>query len=44
MGRKPCCAREGLRTGAWTAQEDHILVSYIKVQGKGKWRSLPKRA
>ncbi|KAJ8459953.1 hypothetical protein OPV22_032879 [Ensete ventricosum] len=44
MGRKPCCVREGLRSGAWSAQEDHILVSYIKVHGEGKWRSLPRRA
>ncbi|RZR72573.1 hypothetical protein BHM03_00014735 [Ensete ventricosum] len=44
MGRKPCCVREGLRSGAWSAQEDHILVSYIEVHGEGKWRSLPRRA
>ncbi|VAH68785.1 unnamed protein product [Triticum turgidum subsp. durum] len=44
MGRKPCCAKEGLNRGAWTAMEDDILVSYINDHGEGKWGSLPKRA
>ncbi|XP_074587228.1 transcription factor MYB1-like [Curcuma longa] len=44
MGRKPCCAKEGLNRGAWTALEDQILVSYIKTHGEGKWRNLPKKA
>ncbi|RRT78125.1 hypothetical protein B296_00003925 [Ensete ventricosum] len=44
MGRKPCCAKEGLNRGAWTTHEDHILMSYINTHGEGKWRSLPKRA
>ncbi|XP_028752186.1 transcription factor MYB8-like [Neltuma alba] len=44
MGRKPCCAKEGLNRGAWTAAEDKILTEYIKIHGEGKWRHLPKRA
>ncbi|XP_057472427.1 transcription factor MYB1-like [Actinidia eriantha] len=44
MGRSPCCAKEGLNRGAWTAMEDKILKDYIKVHGEGKWRNLPKRA
>lgn len=44
MGRKPCCSKEGLNRGAWTAMEDEILVSYINKHGEGKWGSLPKRA
>ncbi|GMQ08177.1 hypothetical protein CsSME_00052026 [Camellia sinensis var. sinensis] len=44
MGRRPCCAKEGLNRGAWTAMEDKILTDYIRVHGEGKWRSLPKRA
>lgn len=44
MGRSPCCAKEGLNRGAWTAAEDRILSDYIKMHGEGKWRSLPKRA
>ncbi|KAL5755587.1 hypothetical protein ACOSP7_020001 [Xanthoceras sorbifolium] len=44
MGRSPCCAKEGLNRGAWTATEDKILTDYIKIHGEGKWRNLPKRA
>ncbi|KAK3041743.1 hypothetical protein RJ639_000667 [Escallonia herrerae] len=44
MGRSPCCSKEGLNTGAWTAAEDKILSAYIKAHGEGNWRSLPKRA
>ena len=44
MGRSPCCFKEGLNKGAWTAMEDKILTEYIKIHGEGKWRHLPKRA
>lgn len=44
MGRSPCCAKEGLNRGAWTAAEDQILTDYIKVHGEGRWRNLPKKA
>ncbi|KAL4319466.1 hypothetical protein GQ457_18G002020 [Hibiscus cannabinus] len=44
MGRRPCCSKEGLNKGAWTALEDKLLTSYIKAHGEGKWRNLPKRA
>ncbi|GFS38019.1 duplicated homeodomain-like superfamily protein [Actinidia rufa] len=44
MGRSPCCSKEGLNRGAWTAMEDRILTAYIKAHGEGKWRNLPKRA
>lgn len=44
MGRSPCCAKEGLNRGAWTAMEDKILKDYIQIHGDGKWRSLPKKA
>ncbi|KAH7856222.1 hypothetical protein Vadar_034082 [Vaccinium darrowii] len=44
MGRSPCCSKEGLNRGAWTALEDKILKDYITLQGEGKWRNLPKRA
>ncbi|KAI9192666.1 hypothetical protein LWI28_026301 [Acer negundo] len=44
MGRSPCCSKVGMNRGAWTAMEDKILTSYIKVHGEGKWRNLPKRA
>ncbi|XP_042496772.1 transcription factor MYB1-like [Macadamia integrifolia] len=44
MGRSPCCSKEGLNRGAWTALEDKILTDYIKIHGEGKWRNLPKKA
>ncbi|XP_038712692.1 transcription factor MYB123-like [Tripterygium wilfordii] len=44
MGRSPCCSKEGLNRGAWTALEDNILTTYITAQGAGNWRNLPKRA
>ncbi|XWS70079.1 hypothetical protein CRYUN_Cryun03dG0018300 [Craigia yunnanensis] len=44
MGRRPCCAKEGLNRGAWSTQEDKILANYIKIHGEGKWRDLPQRA
>lgn len=45
MGRRPCCSKEGMNRGAWTAMEDKILTDFIKLHGDhGKWRSLPKRA
>ncbi|KAL8160876.1 hypothetical protein V2J09_012365 [Rumex salicifolius] len=44
MGRKPCCAKEGLNRGAWSAKEDNLLTTYIQTHGEGKWRDLPQRA
>ncbi|RWV83399.1 hypothetical protein BHE74_00055200 [Ensete ventricosum] len=44
MGRRPCCSKEGLTRGAWSAQEDQILTDYITTHGEGKWRDLPERA
>ncbi|GAB2285881.1 Transcription factor MYB1 [Dionaea muscipula] len=44
MGRSPCCSKEGLNRGAWTAQEDKLLSEYVKHHGEGKWNSLPRRA
>ncbi|XVE70694.1 hypothetical protein DITRI_Ditri10aG0091200 [Diplodiscus trichospermus] len=44
MGRSPCCSKEGLNRGAWTAHEDKILTEYIKAHGEGRWRNLPTGA
>ncbi|XP_074577202.1 myb-related protein 308-like [Curcuma longa] len=44
MGRSPCCEKAHTNKGAWTKEEDQLLVSYIKSHGKGCWRSLPKAA
>ncbi|CAN4127156.1 unnamed protein product [Withania somnifera] len=44
MGRAACCAKEGLRKGPWSSQEDLLLTNYINQHGEGQWRSLPKNA
>ncbi|KAG6645001.1 transcription factor MYB4-like isoform X1 [Carya illinoinensis] len=44
MGRAPCCEKEGLKKGRWSAEEDEILIKYIQANGEGSWRSLPKNA
>ncbi|XP_057971591.1 transcription factor MYB8-like [Malania oleifera] len=44
MGRSPCCEKEHTNKGAWTKEEDHRLISYIRSHGEGCWRSLPKAA
>lgn len=44
MGRSPCCEKNGLKKGPWTAEEDQKLVEYIQKNGYGNWRTLPKNA
>ncbi|KAD3069132.1 hypothetical protein R6Q59_016877 [Mikania micrantha] len=44
MVRAPCCEKTGLNRGPWSQEEDDILVDYIKKNGHGSWRSLPKHA
>ncbi|KAI5659945.1 hypothetical protein M9H77_28738 [Catharanthus roseus] len=34
----------GMKKGAWTAEEDHILISFIQKYGHQNWRALPKQA
>lgn len=40
----PCCSKVGIKRGPWTPEEDEILSNYIKKEGEGRWRTLPKRA
>ncbi|KDP22287.1 hypothetical protein JCGZ_26118 [Jatropha curcas] len=44
MGRTPCCDKDGVKKGAWSPEEDRILIQYIQKHGHGSWRSLPKNA
>ncbi|KAK8541793.1 hypothetical protein V6N13_137616 [Hibiscus sabdariffa] len=37
-------SKVGLKRGPWTPQEDELLATYIKNEGEGRWRTLPKRA
>ncbi|CAI9108160.1 OLC1v1007700C1 [Oldenlandia corymbosa var. corymbosa] len=42
-----CCnngSKAGLKRGPWTPEEDQLLSEYIKREGEGKWRTLPKKA
>ncbi|KAK8510959.1 hypothetical protein V6N13_091241 [Hibiscus sabdariffa] len=44
MGRSPSFTSEGLKKGAWNAEEDQKLISYVEKHGEGGWRSLPLKA
>ncbi|CAL9227145.1 unnamed protein product [Arabidopsis halleri] len=44
MGRSPCCDKNGVKKGPWTAEEDQKLIDYIRFHGPGNWRILPKNA
>ncbi|XVF56867.1 hypothetical protein PTKIN_Ptkin06aG0154800 [Pterospermum kingtungense] len=40
----PCCSKVGIKRGPWTPEEDEVLANFIKREGEGRWRTLPKRA
>ncbi|XP_062076534.1 transcription factor MYB60-like [Humulus lupulus] len=40
----PCCSKVGIKRGPWTAEEDEVLAKFIRKEGEGRWRTLPKRA
>ncbi|XP_062166102.1 transcription repressor MYB5-like [Alnus glutinosa] len=42
--KTPCCSKVGIKRGPWTPEEDEILANYIKREGEGRWRTLPKHA
>eukprot|EP00253_Pinus_taeda_P023117 PITA_23117 len=44
MVRSPCCSKEGLSRGAWSAMEDMILSEYIRIHGTDGWKNIPKKA
>ncbi|XVE58699.1 hypothetical protein DITRI_Ditri04bG0189800 [Diplodiscus trichospermus] len=44
MGRKPCCDKQSVKKGPWTAEEDSKLVNFILTQGQCCWREVPKLA
>ncbi|XAR61642.1 hypothetical protein NMG60_11016117 [Bertholletia excelsa] len=44
MGRSPCCEKAHTNKGAWSKEEDERLIAYIRANGQGCWRSLPKAA
>eukprot|EP00253_Pinus_taeda_P021753 PITA_21753 len=44
MCRSPCCTKEGLNRGPWSAEEDMILLEYIRIHGDGGWKKVPQKA
>lgn len=32
----------GWRKGPWTAQEDKLLIEYVRQHGEGRWNSVAK--
>ncbi|OIT37714.1 PREDICTED: protein ODORANT1-like [Nicotiana attenuata] len=44
MGRKPCCDKDGVKKGPWSAEEDKKLINFILINGQCCWRSLPRLA
>lgn len=40
----PCCSKVGIKKGPWTPEEDELLANYVRKEGEGRWRTLPKRA
>ncbi|KAE8704272.1 MYB330 protein [Hibiscus syriacus] len=43
-GRAPCCDKDKVKRGPWSAQEDLRLITFIQKHGHQNWRSLPKQA
>ncbi|KAB2092697.1 hypothetical protein ERO13_A02G043800v2 [Gossypium hirsutum] len=35
---------EGWRKGPWTAEEDKLLIEYVKLHGEGRWNSVARLA
>lgn len=35
---------EGWRKGPWTAEEDRLLIQYVKQHGEGRWNSVARLA
>ncbi|XP_019162251.1 PREDICTED: myb-related protein Myb4-like [Ipomoea nil] len=44
MGRAPCCEKTAVKRGAWSKEEDQILINHINKYGHGNWRNIPKNA
>jgi hypothetical protein len=44
MGRAPCCDKETVKKGPWSAEEDAVLKAYIEEHGTGgNWIQLPHK-
>lgn len=36
--------KDGIKKGAWSSEEDELLIQCVKLHGQGKWRSLAEKA
>ncbi|KAL5559529.1 hypothetical protein UlMin_035740 [Ulmus minor] len=43
MGGRRFYKQDGLNKGAWTAQEDQLLIDYVKLHGQGNWGRISKQ-
>ncbi|KAJ4767962.1 Myb transcription factor [Rhynchospora pubera] len=44
-GPTQCCSKdEGIKRGPWTPEEDEVLSEFVRREGEGRWRMLPRRA
>ncbi|GKV29315.1 hypothetical protein SLEP1_g38252 [Rubroshorea leprosula] len=43
-GRAPCCDKNEVKKGPWSAVEDLMLTSFIQKHGHQNWRALPRQA
>lgn len=44
MGRGGVMEEEVWRKGPWTAEEDRLLVEYVRLHGEGRWNSVSRLA
>ncbi|CAF1963145.1 hypothetical protein Bca4012_076484 [Brassica carinata] len=44
MGAGWGMVEEGWRKGPWTAEEDRLLIDYVRLHGEGRWNSVAKLA
>jgi len=35
---------QGWRKGPWTAEEDRLLIQYVRLHGEGRWNSVARLA
>ncbi|KAG8372805.1 hypothetical protein BUALT_Bualt12G0105200 [Buddleja alternifolia] len=44
MGMEWGVIQEGWRKGPWTAEEDRLLIEYVKLNGEGRWNNVARLA
>ncbi|KAH7528531.1 hypothetical protein FEM48_Zijuj05G0082000 [Ziziphus jujuba var. spinosa] len=44
MVRPPCCDKQNVKRGLWSAEEDAKILEYVSKHGTGNWTAVPKRA